>query len=84
MIEQKPLTESQHIHWDRVMDDRALQAGREARILAAMLKELGGDPRDKNMWRFDEDSRTFYRMVADGSTTDSGRTGSADQNVGSA
>lgn len=71
-MEKLELAESQHLHWDRIMDDRAIQAGREARLLAAMLKELGGSLHEN--WQFDNETRVFYRMVPDAPTESPSKT----------
>ncbi len=76
MIERLELSNSHHLLWDRIMDDRALQNGRESRILASFLKELGGQL--NGGWLWDGESRVFYRTVNDGATTDSGTAGHTD------
>ncbi len=79
MMESKELSESQHLLWDRVLDDRAIQAGRESRILANFLRELGGQL--NGGWSWDGESRVFYRVTHE-PTTDTRTAEGGSQGVG--
>lgn len=57
------LTESQHLGWDKFSDDRAVLEAREARYLAACLRELGGKLSDP--WQWDRTHRVFYLNTPD-------------------
>lgn len=63
MIRKLDLTESQHLGFDKYADERAMLEAREARFLAACLRELGGKIEDP--WRFDRVTRVFYVNVPD-------------------
>lgn len=66
MIQKLQLSESQHLLWDRLCDERAVIDAREARILASMLQELGGNIREP--WQFDRVNRVFWKNDPDGNT----------------
>lgn len=52
------LSESHHLLWDRLMEDRAVQIHREEYALKTFLKELGG--RLDQPWQFDREHRKFW------------------------
>ncbi len=79
VIEKLEISESHHLLWDRVMDDRAIQNGRESRILANFLKELGGTL--TGGWSWDGESRVFYRVTHE-PTTDTRTAEGGSQGVG--
>ena len=66
MIKRLQLSESQHLLWDRLCDDRAILEVREGRTLAAMLQELGGTIGEP--WQFDRVNRVFWKNEPDGNT----------------
>ena len=71
MIKTLQLSESQHLLWDRLCDDRAVLEAREARILASMLQELGGKLNEP--WQFERTARVFWMNIPDAVPTEDGR-----------
>lgn len=61
------LSDSQHLGWDKFSDERAALEAREARFLAACLRELGGKLNEP--WQFDRAHRVFYMNVPDSDAT---------------
>ena len=78
MTKKLDLSNSHHLLWDRMSDERAVLEASEARALAAMLQELGG--RLNEPWQFDRVHRVFWMTVPDNpmephdSHTDAGTT----------
>lgn len=68
MIKKLELTNSHHLLWDRMTDERAVLEAHEARALASMLQELGG--RLNEPWQFDRAIRAFWINIPDEPTTD--------------
>lgn len=68
MIERVDLTDSQHEGYARFQDEKAIQSSREARFLAACLREHGKSLDPKEGWQFDHGQICFYRIVPDAPT----------------
>ena len=63
MTKRLELSNSHHLLWDKLLDDRAVAEAREARALAAMLQELGGQLNEP--WQFDRVHRVFWMNIPD-------------------
>ena len=72
MIKRLELSNSHHLLWDRMNDERAVLEAQEARALAAMLQELGG--RLAEPWQFDRALRVFWMNVPEEPITDNATT----------
>jgi len=68
------LSESQHLLWDRLCDERAVLEAREARALANMLHERGGSIKDP--WQFDRVARVFWLSENNATNAGTGQAGS--------